>query len=71
MTALRIDDGPGFELRFDSLVGAGRGLTFPCDARGAVDLNALSERSRNNYLFARALVGRAFAVPAVQSTLVH
>ena len=39
------------------------------DASGTVDLNALSDRARTNYLFARALVGREFTCPAVQPTL--
>jgi hypothetical protein len=30
-----------------------------------VDLNALSERARCDYLFARALIGRSFGLPAV------
>lgn len=49
---------PLFEVRFMSLYLQGRGLVFPCDARGHVDLDGLSERARNNYLFARAMVGR-------------
>jgi hypothetical protein len=54
-----------YELRFQSLFNEGRGLTFPCDARGGVDLEALSERARNNFFFARAVVGREFALPVV------
>jgi len=30
-----------------------------------VELDALSERARSNYLYARAVVGREFATPAV------
>jgi len=56
---------PAFELRFQSLFVPGRALAFPCDARGQVDLNALSERARNNYLFARATVGRDHATPCI------
>jgi len=56
----------GYELRFQSLFHEGRALAFPCDARGHVDLDALSERARGNYLYARAVVGREFATPAVQ-----
>ncbi|WP_086920447.1 hypothetical protein [Variovorax sp. JS1663] len=58
--------GTHFELRFRSLFNAGRGLAFPCDAEGRVDLGALSERGRENYLFARAMVGREFATPDVR-----
>lgn len=54
-----------YELRFESLFQAGRALAFPCDARGGVSLDALSERARQNYLFARAVVGRDFANPIV------
>ena len=54
-----------FQLRYLSLFDSGRGFSFPCDAQGHVDLDHLSERSRNNYLYARALVGREFRLPAV------
>lgn len=58
---------PGaYELRFQCLFDDGRALAFPCDARGTVDLDALSPRARNNYLFARATVGREFGLPAVR-----
>ncbi len=60
-----------FELRFQSLFHEGRALAFPCDAAGRVDLDALSERARNNYFFARGLIGRDFAMPAVQPGSVH
>ena len=59
----------GYELRFQSLFQEGRALAFPCDAAGHVDLDALSERARHNYLYARTVVGREFATPAVQPTL--
>lgn len=55
-----------FELRFDSLFIEGRGLSFPCDAQGRVQIDALSARARDNYLFARAVVGREFRTPAVR-----
>ena len=54
-----------FEVRFDSLFAQRRGFAFPCDARGGVDLDALSERSRLNYFFARAMVGRDYSRPSV------
>jgi hypothetical protein len=54
-----------FELRFESLFQQGRALAFPCDERGRVELDRLSERARRNYLYARAVVGREFATPAV------
>jgi hypothetical protein len=56
-----------FEIRFRSLFREGRGLAFPCDATGHVDLDALSERGRCNYLFARRMVGREFATPSVSA----
>lgn len=59
----------GFELRFRSLFNEGRGYAFPCDAAGHVDLDALSEQARNNYFFARALIGRDLASPVVQALL--
>ncbi len=55
-----------FELRFASLFDAGRGLAFPCDDHGHVDLDALSARALANYLCARTLIGRDFATPRVQ-----
>jgi hypothetical protein len=55
-----------FELRFRSLFNEGRALAFPCDAAGHVDMDALTERARHNYLYARTVVGREFATPAVQ-----
>ena len=56
---------PGFQLRYVSLFDHGRGFSFPCDAEGHVDLDALSDRSRYNYLFARGMVGREFSAPRV------
>ena len=62
--------GPGspFQLCFRSLFDNGRGFAFPCDREGRVDLDELSERARSNYLYARAMVGRELAVPAVEAT---
>jgi hypothetical protein len=60
-----------FELRFCSLFKEGRGYAFPCDAKGNVDLDTLSERARNNYLFARSVIGREMSVPAVQPSEMH
>jgi hypothetical protein len=55
-----------FELRFEPLLDQGRGCAFPCDAAGHVDLDAMSDRLRNSYLYARTLIGCRFAAPAVQ-----
>ena len=60
-----------FELRFQSLFNSGRGFAFPCDPAGRVDMDHLSEKARNNYLYARAMVGRELAVPAVQLSDLH
>jgi hypothetical protein len=54
-----------FELRFRSLFHEGRALVFACDADGRIDLDHLSDRARQSYLYARALVGRDFAQPEV------
>jgi hypothetical protein len=60
-----------FQLRFESLFETGRGYAFPCDAQGHVDLDRLSNRERISYLYARAMVGRELAVPAVQRCSLH
>jgi hypothetical protein len=57
-----------YVLRFQSLFHEGRAYAFPCDAQGHVDLDALSDKARNNYLYARAVIGREVAVPAVEPT---
>jgi len=54
-----------FEILFNDLFDIGRSLAFPCDAQGHVDIDSLSERARKNYFYARAMVGREFATPAV------
>lgn len=53
-------------LRFESLFHSGRGLSFPCDERGEVTLDLLSDQARENYLFARAVVGHEYATPVIQ-----
>lgn len=60
-----------YELRFRSLFHDGRGLSFPCDAAGEVDIDSLSDRARANYFFARTVIGREFAMPAVQPCDLH
>lgn len=56
-----------FQLCFRSLFHSGRGFAFPCDPAGRVDMDRMSERARNNYLYARAMVGRELSAPAVES----
>jgi hypothetical protein len=58
--------GSAFRLCFRSLFDSGRGYAFPCDRLGRVDLDQLSEAARNNYLYARAMVGRELSAPAVE-----
>jgi len=60
-----------YELRFQSLFDEGRGYAFPCDARGQVDMDAMNERARLNYLYARTVIGREFATPAVRHRDLH
>ena len=60
-----------YELRFQSLFDAGRAYAFPCDAAGHVDMDALSDTARDNYLYARTVVGREFALPAVMVSAAH
>jgi hypothetical protein len=54
------------ELRFDHLSKTGRAFVFPCDDKGRVDLDSLSLLARNNYFFARTLVGRDVSAPRVE-----
>ena len=61
----------GFELRFQSLSNAGRAYVFPCDAEGNVDIDALSNKARMNYLYARTMVGRDLSCPAVIANPAH
>jgi hypothetical protein len=51
-------DEARFELRYRSLSAHRCGYAFPCDAQGRVNLDELSERARDNYFYARAMVGR-------------
>jgi hypothetical protein len=60
-----------YELRFQSLFHEGRAYSFACDADGRVDIDALSERARLNYLTVRALIGRDYSTPAVRSRVTH
>jgi hypothetical protein len=57
-----------FRLCFRPVLAAGEGYSFPCDRHGRVDLDALSEIARIDYLYARAMVGREVYAPAVEAT---
>ena len=63
-SASRIDEAR-FELRYRSLSPHRCGFAFPCDAHGRVNLDDLSELARENYLYARAMVGRDLLQPQV------
>ena len=56
-----------YELRFRPLSDRGIAYAFPCDAVGHVDLDALGKRALNDYLYARAVMGRQFARPMVEA----
>jgi len=71
MNTLIASSSARYELRFQSLFHEGRALAFPCDARGQVHLDSLSDSARNNYLYARAVVGREYAAPAIQLSDMH
>jgi hypothetical protein len=69
MNTASAHESAAFELRFQHLFNEGRAYAFPCDAEGHVDMDRLGDKLRLNYLFARGLVGRDFAVPVVTPTL--
>jgi len=54
-----------YELRFIDLFDKGRGYAFPCDAKGHVQIDNLSDRCRIDYFFARAVVGTELSAPTV------
>ncbi len=58
----------GYELRFKPTSRSGSAYAFPCDARGSVDLDTLSETGRSHYFYARTLVGSEFYTPEVIAT---
>jgi hypothetical protein len=70
LAAARALGGHGFEVCFRSLRDAERVLCFPCDVAGQVELDALTDCVRNNYLYARAMIGVEFARPAVHAVVV-
>ena len=55
-----------FELHFRSVHGASCGCSFPCDAAGHVDIDALADRARLDYFYARTLIGYEFLAPAIE-----
>ena len=57
---------PDFRLVYRSLSGTPPEHSFPCGPDGEVDLDRLDTRTRNNYFFARAMVGHATTPPRVE-----
>jgi hypothetical protein len=60
-----------FQLCFRNLFDSGRGYAFPCDQQGQVDLDRMSEKARNNYFYARAMIGKELAYPAVEASMLQ
>ena len=54
------------ELLFGSLYAHGPGIVVPCDETGNVDIDSLTQRMRNTYFGARAMIGREYSYPIVQ-----
>jgi hypothetical protein len=65
----QVRQAAGYVLRFESLFHGGRAMSFECDAGGHVNIDALTERARLNYLYARTVIGRDFAMPRVELTI--
>lgn len=58
---------PTHLLHFEPLTAGDAGLDIPCDPCGRVWLDALGDKLRNDYFFARTLIGRLFARPTVRA----
>ena len=58
-------DATHFELRYRSFSPHRCGYAFPCDVNGRVNIDKLSEEVRENYLYARAMVGFDMQRPQV------
>lgn len=56
-------------LRFDALFDSAPSYAFPCDEAGRVDLDSLNDRTRDDYLHARVVVGHALRSPYVEARL--
>lgn len=53
-------------LHFEPLTAGEAGLDIPCDPQGRFGIDALGDKLRNDYFFARTLIGRLFAAPTVR-----
>jgi len=60
------DGAAGWDLHFRPLEDGACSCTVPCDADGRVDLDALGDKTRRHYLYARALVGGRYARPVIR-----
>ena|SRR5690349_18773622 len=69
-TAMLEPTPSSFQLCFRSLFHGGRSFAFPCDNKGQVSLDTMSERVRNDYFYARAMVGRELEPPAMKTPAV-
>ncbi|MGQ3054391.1 MAG: hypothetical protein ACT6S0_21625 [Roseateles sp.] len=67
--ALPTEVQPTHLLHFEPLVAQSAGLDIPCDPEGHVGLDALGDKARNDYFFARALIGCLFARPTVKQAM--
>ncbi|MGM9484005.1 hypothetical protein ACS5PN_22610 [Roseateles sp. NT4] len=67
--ALPAEAEPTHLLHFEPLSAQSAGLDIPCDPQGRVGLDALGDKLRNDYFFARALIGRLFDKPIVKQAL--
>lgn len=56
---------PLLVLSFQAIHSSKR-LEFPCDDKGLVLMDTLTERAKANYLYARAMLGREYLTPQVQ-----
>lgn len=55
----------------EGLITAGGRRAFVCNPEGNVDLDQLSDRARTDFLYARAVVGRELAFPALRASGLH
>lgn len=69
MSSLSGRSAPRFELRFEPFSAWKCTLAFPCDEKGAIDLDVLTDEMRLSYLAARALMGHTYAAPVVACPL--
>jgi hypothetical protein len=54
-----------YELRFAGISDARSTCSFPCDERGRVDIDELTDRGRTAYFYARTVVGKELSAPKV------